>query len=145
MDMTLVALCLTLTVFLCAMGFRKVADDLVVPVRRFGEFHRALGPGWHWIWPWLDRPGAGVALIGHRVVAHHRATGITHAEVFFQILDPHRTGRNIEQVDAIVSQTATDQLAGLEGAKEAVALWLKAGLNESLQEIGLRVTRCQLQ
>lgn len=148
MDLASVALSLCLLLCLPLLAFRRVPDDRVVPVRRWGRFHRALGPGWHVVWPVLDKPGAGVSLIGHRVTTVNETTGAggAQAEVFFQIMDPALVGSDLERVDAIVSQAAALQLsklgAGGEGA--GLAMEFKSKLNRTLQGLGLRVTRCQL-
>ena len=48
-------------------GFRRVPDNSVVTVHRFGRFVRALGPGWRWTLPGLDQLGQPVCLIGHHL------------------------------------------------------------------------------
>ncbi|MCK7593598.1 hypothetical protein [Pseudomarimonas salicorniae] len=147
MDVSAAAVSLALILVLPLLAMRNVPTDRVVPVRRWGRFHRALGPGWHVVWPILDRAGPGVPLIGHRVTAADAADGQARAEVFFQILDPQLIGRDLERVDAIVSQAAVAQLTSL-GAGIDAATWapeFKARLNRALQGLGLRVTRCQLR
>ena len=67
-------------------GFRRVPDNAVVTKHRFGRFVGALGPGWHWTLPGLDSLGQPVCLIGHHLDI--AAEPGTHAELYYQILDP---------------------------------------------------------
>lgn len=126
-------------------GFRRIPDNCVVTVHRFGRFVRALGPGWRWTVPGLDRLGEPVCLIGHHLdVAGSRGT---HAELHYQILDPAQAGAALDRVDALVSDQARDALASLQALADStrpLAEALKAELNRRVARLGLRVIRCSL-
>lgn len=128
-------------------GLRIIPEDVVMPLHRFGRFHRVLAPGWHLVVPFLDRLGLPVSLIGHRVVVDADGTRRVGAEVLFQILDPLLAGREIEQVDRLVRQTTTERLEQMlpAAAGPEQVNWLKSQLNGALQPLGVRVTRCQLR
>ena len=73
-----------------------------------------------------------------------------HADVYYQILEPERTGDALEHVDALVEQHASQALSALSpvgAANEAdhFAARLKQDLNHDLAALGLRVTRCNLR
>jgi regulator of protease activity HflC (stomatin/prohibitin superfamily) len=126
-------------------GFRRIPDNCVVTVHRFGRFVRALGPGWRWTVPGLDRLGQPVCLIGH----HLDVPGDpgTHAELYYQILDPAQAGEALDRVDALVSDQARDALASLQALADStrpLAEALKAELNRRVSRLGLRVIRCSL-
>ena len=126
-------------------GFRRVPDNCVVTVHRFGRFVRALGPGWRWTLPGVDRLGQPVCLIGHHLDV--AAEPGTHAELYYQILDPARAGEVLDRVDALVSDQARDALASLPALADAtrpLAELLKAELNQRVSRLGLRVIRCSL-
>jgi regulator of protease activity HflC (stomatin/prohibitin superfamily) len=127
------------------MGFRRVPDNSVVTVHRFGRFVRALGAGWRWTVPGLDQLGQPVCLIGHYLDIPD-ATG-AHAELYYQILDPAQAGEALDRVDALVTDQARDALATLPAANDdapGLADSLKAELNRRLGRLGLRVIRCAL-
>ena len=85
-------------------GLRRVPDNSVVTVHRFGRFVRALGPGWRWTLPGLDQLGQPVCLIGHQlsVVGAQGAQ----AELYYQILDPALAGEALDDIDALVDAGA---------------------------------------
>jgi len=118
-------------------GFRRVPDNSVVTVHRFGRFVRALGPGWRWTLPGLDHLGQPVCLIGH----HLSVVGAegTEAELYYQILDPALAGEALDDVDTLVIQEALPLLDAPQDAQS-----LKTALNQALGPKGLRVIRCRL-
>ncbi|KFN45875.1 hypothetical protein [Arenimonas metalli] len=120
-------------------GFRRVPDNCVVTVHRFGRFVRALGAGWRWTVPGLDQLGQPVCLIGHHLDIP--ADEGAHAELYYQILDPARAGANLDRVDALVSDQARDVLATLP--TPAVEQF-KAEINRRIGGLGLRVIRAAL-
>lgn len=126
-------------------GFRRVPDNSVVTVHRFGRFVRALGPGWRWTLPGLDQLGQPVCLIGHHLDIP--AESGTHAELYYQILEPAQAGEALDRVDALVTDQAREALAALPAANDdapTLAESLKAELNRRLGRMGLRVIRCAL-
>lgn len=126
-------------------GFRRVPDNSVVTVHRFGRFVRALGPGWRWTLPGLDHLGQPVCLIGHHLDI--RDGDGPHAELYYQILDPAQAGEALDRVDVLVTDQARDALATLPAANDdapSLADSLKAELNRRLSRLGLRVIRCAL-
>jgi regulator of protease activity HflC (stomatin/prohibitin superfamily) len=120
-------------------GFRRVPDNCVVTVHRFGRFVRALGAGWRWTVPGLDQLGQPVCLIGHHLDIP--ADEGAHAELYYQILDPARAGADLDRVDALVTDQARDVLANLPAP---AADQLKSELNKRIGGLGLRVIRCAL-
>lgn len=126
-----------------ATGICRVPDNCVVTVHRSGRFIRALGAGWHWTLPGLDQLGQPVCLIGHHLDIPAKAG--THAELYYQILDPAQAGAALDQVDSLVSEQARDALAALPERAEPgrpLADLLKTELNRRVGRMGLRVIRC---
>ncbi|KFL36291.1 hypothetical protein [Arenimonas donghaensis] len=118
-------------------GFRRVPDNSVVTVHRFGRFVRALGPGWRWTLPGLDHLGQPVCLIGHHLLVVG-ARG-DEAELYYQILDPALAGEALDDVDALVIHEALPLLDAPQGAEP-----LKTALNQALGPKGVRVIRCRM-
>jgi len=118
-------------------------------VHRFGRFSRCLGPGFHLVLPLVERIRQRVELIGHRVELGRGALGEASAAVFYQILEPERTGASLDAVDDYVQHEADAVLAEVVASQPepgaALCDSLKSELNRRLAAQGLRVTRCQLQ
>jgi regulator of protease activity HflC (stomatin/prohibitin superfamily) len=132
-----------------ACGLRRVPAGCAVALHRGRRFRRTLGAGWHWVWPLLERLGPPVALLGHRIDAAAGGGARPCAEVYFQILEPGRTGDQLERVDSLVGQQAACILAAMSGDLRLdpvrLAGGLKAQLNSALNDAGLYVIRCQLR
>ncbi len=130
-------------------GLRYVPEDTVVTVRRFGRQVRVLTPGLRYTVPMFDRVTQRVRLIGHHVGVTLSGQAATHAEVYYQILEPKRTGSALESIDALVQQHASQALSALPagggGDVQQLAMQLKYELNQELAALGLRVTRCDLR
>ena len=124
-------------------GLTRVDDDCGVTVHRFGRYHRALGPGWHWTVPGIERLGRPVRLTGHHLDV---PAGGAHADLYYQILDPARAGPTLERLDQLVGQQVRDTLASITHPTDAptVAERLKTELNRRVSAHGLRVIRCSL-
>lgn len=132
-------------------ALRRVPDGQVHTVHRFGRYVRALPPGLHLVWPGLDRVAQRVLLIGHHLQLPASEFGQCRAggDLYYQILDPTRTGDALERVDSLVLGEAQALLAEVanEGASPAPAVSaeaLKRALNERIDKLGLRVTRFSL-
>ena len=117
-------------------GFRRVPDNSVVTVHRFGRFVGALGPGWRWTLPGLDQLGRPVCLIGHHLALE--APDGRPAELYYQILDPALAGEALDHVDDMVLEAAR---AALPAAADGDSL--KRAMNEALGGKGLRIIRCR--
>ncbi len=134
-----------------ATGLRLVPEGTVCSVHRFGRFVRTLAPGLRWTMPFVDQIAHKVPMVGHQVhlpAQPLQAGGQAQAAVFFQILEPSRTGVALDSVDALVENRALACLAELADrapANDALAGELKAELNRHLSDFGLLVTRCHLQ
>ena len=124
---------------IAAAGLRRVPAQRSLTVHRFGRYRRTLGPGWHWLLPVLERSGAGVDLIGHHLSIE---AGAAHgqAELYYQILEPAKTGATLDSVDAWVADQAREALHGPPQSSEQ----LKHELNRRVGQLGLRVIRCSL-
>lgn len=146
-------LLLALAILLVLAGLRRVPEDQVVTLHRFGRYVGTLTPGLHWVVPGLDRIACHVPLIGHHLTLPARPLGADSAQVdlYFQILEPLQSGAELERVDALVARQASlalDEFAAsatpLASGLGAVAETLKAELNRRCADQGLRITRCSL-
>lgn len=139
---------------LVVASLRRIPEDTVCTVHRFGRYVRTLSPGLRFTVPFFDRIAHRVRLVGHQIdVPPQPVDALTRAggAVYYQILEPQRVGEALDEVDALVAREASAQLAAIVGTESAsgeVALLstrLKTDLNRRLEGLGLRVTRCQMQ
>ncbi len=143
-------LCAALALVLA--GLRRVPESEAWVVQRFGRYARTLRPGWRYVWPLVERVSQHVALIGHRIdlpLQSGAAGNVTgqRATLYYQILEPERSGPQIADIDHVVEVAAREQADALARAGrdlDSMADRLKPLLNLQLGELGLRVTRCQL-
>ena len=152
MEMLSAALLLPLGLLLVLMiaGMRYVPEDTVLTVHRFGRYVRTLTPGLRFTVPVVDKVAHRVRLVGHQVEVPLDGHIPAHADVYYQILEPERTGDALERVDALVEHRATQALSALSGLEASndshhLAARLKQDLNDDLAAFGLRVTRCNLR
>lgn len=136
--------------FVALASLRRVPQDRAYTVHRFGRFSRSIGPGFHVVLPVVERIGHRVELIGHHVQLHAERGPIQRdAAVFYQILEPERTGARLDAVDDFVKQEADALFADVVSREldpdNGFGERLQAELNRRLSPQGLRVTRCRLQ
>lgn len=152
MTALLLALLALALFILGAIGLRRVPESEAWVVHRFGRYARTLRPGWRFVLPPLERVALKVPLIGHRIdlplkiETDPRVTG-QRATVYYQILEPERSGYRLADLDHVVEEAAREQASALANAGrdlDALADRLKPLLNLQLGSMGLRVTRCQL-
>ncbi|TXK62264.1 SPFH domain-containing protein [Alkalisalibacterium limincola] len=149
--MTALALTASVLFALALAALRRVPQGEVHTVHRFGRYVRTLAPGFHLVWPVLDRVAARVLLIGHHLELPTRAYGPMQAggDLYYQILDPVRTGHALERVDSLVLDEAAavlEEVANMSAPAEAgfSADSFKKALNERMSGLGLRIIRCSL-
>lgn len=142
-----------LTLGLLLSALRRVPEGQVYTVHRFGRYVRTLTPGLHLVWPVVDRIAHQVCLIGHHVELPLRPLGgaEARADLYYQILDPERTGDALDDVDAIVLRQADAVLTEVAGqaiaqepALASLADACKVELNRRIGQMGLRIIRCSL-
>jgi regulator of protease activity HflC (stomatin/prohibitin superfamily) len=150
----LIAVMFALGAGLAIASLRRIPEDTVCTVHRFGRYARTLTPGLRFTLPFIDRIAHRVRLVGHQVELPMQPLGSrtsARGAVYYQILEPERAGEALDDVDALVEREACAQLA--EFAQEAtpqtevsdLGSRLKTDLNRRLSGLGLRVTRCQMQ
>lgn len=149
--LTASALTASLCFALSLAALRRVPQGEVHTVHRFGRYVRTLAPGFHLVWPVVDRVAARVLLIGHHLQLPARAHGPMQAggDLYYQILDPARTGDALERVDSLVLDEAAavlEEVANQGAQPEAAysAETFKKALNERMSGRGLRIIRCSL-
>lgn len=126
-----------------AASLRRVPEGCALTVHRFGRYARTLPPGFGFVLPLVERVGQRVSLIGHAVPVE---SDQLQASVYYQILDPRRTGAALESIDEMVAGVAREALGQCQhaGEDERLDQRFRQRLNQLLADRGLRVVRCVL-
>jgi len=129
-------------------SIRRIPEGQVYTLRRMGGHTRVVRSGMHLMLPLIERVAHKISLTGANVpvdglvAADQRYRGI----VYFQVLDPERADRVIDDVDDLL-QDRTRSLfadAALPETSDGRRQWLKQSLNSDVRERGLLVTRVDL-
>jgi regulator of protease activity HflC (stomatin/prohibitin superfamily) len=99
--------------------FFSVQEKQAVIIQRFGKFKRVVGPGWHWIWPFIDRKRKfregddmvdyvdqrerAVDLPAQSVITKDNVQLSVDSMVYYQISDPQKAVYNIKDVITAVN------------------------------------------
>lgn len=147
---------LTATALVALAGFtagavRHVPSGQVHSVYRRGKPRRLLQPGTHWVLPGLDRIGHRIDLGGQTLSFEQPQAGDHEwrGTVYWQVLEPERADAVIEQAAQLIRRGALEALRGEATDpsldRRAVGGRLKQALNGSLRELGMMVTRVDLE
>jgi len=133
---------------LAVASIRRIPEGQVYTLRRFGGQTRVMHSGMHLMLPLFERVAHKISLTGANVpvedlvAADRRFRGI----VYFQVLDPARADRVIDDVDGLLQERTRSLFAdaGLPETSDGRRQWLKQSLNSDVRERGLIVTRVDL-
>jgi len=133
---------------LAILSVRRIPEGQVYTLRRVGGHTRMIGSGMHLILPLLERVAHKISLTGANV----RVDGLTAADthyrgiVYFQVLDPVRADRVIDDIDVLLKDRTRSLFAdaALPETSDGRRQWLKQSLNSDVRERGLLVTRVDL-
>ena len=133
---------------LAIASIRKIPEGQVYTLRRFGGHTRLMHSGMHLMWPFVERVAHKISLTGANVPVE----GLSDADrqyrgiVYFQVLDPARADRVIDNVDRLLRERTRSLFAdaALPEAFDSRRQWLKQSLNSDVRERGLIVTRVEL-
>lgn len=129
-------------------SIRRIPEGQVYTLRRLGGHVRVVHSGMHLMLPLIERVAHKISLTGAKVSidglagANRDYRGI----VYFQVLDPERADRVIDDVDGLLRERTRTLFAdaSLPEAADARRAWLKESLNAGVRDRGLLVTRVDL-
>ena len=133
---------------LAVASVRRIPEGQVYTLRRFGGHTRIVGSGMHLVMPLIERVAHKISLTGANV----RIDGLSAADqhyrgiVYFQVLDPMRADRVIDDVDGLLQERTRSLFAdaALPETSDGRRQWIKQSLNSDVRERGLLVTRVDL-
>lgn len=144
---TIYILAAALVLFLLGKGsIQHVPAGRVRVMRRRNGRSRLLASGLHLACPLYERAERDISLAGATVTVDADSRG-SRAHVYFQVLDPARTGQGLAEVDRLLASETRELLAAAPLAQDASARcdWLKQRLNHAFDPRGVRIARVDLE
>jgi len=144
----MVLMALAAVAALAFASIRRIPEGQVYTLRRVGGHTRVVRSGMHLMLPLVERVAHKISLTGANVpvdglvAADQSYRGI----VYFQVLDPERADRVIDDVDGLLRDRTRSLFAdaALPETSDGRRQWLKQSLNTDVRERGLLVTRVDL-
>jgi len=144
----MVLMALAAVAALAFASIRRIPEGQVYTLRRVGGHTRVVRSGMHLMLPLVERVAHKISLTGANVpvdglvAADQSYRGI----VYFQVLDPERADRVIDDVDGLLRDRTRSLFAdaALPDTSDGRRQWLKQSLNTDVRERGLLVTRVDL-
>ena len=133
---------------LAVASVRRIPEGQVYTLRRVGGHTRVVHSGTHLMLPLLERVAHKISLTGANVPVEGLVADQQHYRgiVYFQVLDPARADRVIDDVDGLLEDRTRTLFAdaSLPQTPDLRRQWLKQSLNSDMRERGLIVTRVDL-
>lgn len=133
---------------LAITSIRRIPEGQVYTLRRLGGHTRVVHSGTHLMLPLVERVAHKISLTGANVPVEGLVADRQHYRgiVYFQVLDPERADRVIDDVDGLLRERTRSLFAdaSLPETPDMRRQWLKQSLNSDMRERGLIVTRVDL-
>ena len=133
---------------LAIASIRRIPEGQVYTLRRLGGHTRVVHSGMHLMLPLIERIAHKISLTGANVPVEGLVADRQHFRglVYFQVLDPERADRVIDDVDGLLKDRTRTLFAdaSLPETPDLRRQWLKQSLNSDMRERGLIVTRVDL-
>jgi regulator of protease activity HflC (stomatin/prohibitin superfamily) len=142
-------------------GVIMVRQGYEYTVETFGQYTRTLGPGLHWIWPWVQRIGRRISMMetvldvpSQEVITQDNAMVRVDGIVFFQVLQAAKAAYEVEQLERAVLNLTMTNIRSVMGSMDLDQLLSKRDeINAKLLHVvdaatspwGIKVTRIEIK
>ena len=144
----MIVMALVAAAALVVASIRRIPEGQVYTLRRMGGHTRVMHSGMHFMLPLFERVAHKISLTGANVPVDNLVATDRHYRgvVYFQVLDPARADRVIDDVDDLLQERTRSLFAdaALPEAADSRRQWLKQSLNSDVRDRGLLVTRVDL-
>jgi regulator of protease activity HflC (stomatin/prohibitin superfamily) len=142
-------------------GVIMVRQGYEYTVETFGQYTRTLGPGLHWIWPWVQRIGRRISMMetvldvpSQEVITQDNAMVRVDGIVFFQVLQAAKAAYEVEQLERAVLNLTMTNIRSVMGSMDLDQLLSKRDeINAKLLHVvdaattpwGIKATRIEIK
>lgn len=142
-------------------GVITVRQGYEYTVETFGQYTRTLGPGLHWIWPWVQRIGRRISMMetvldvpSQEVITQDNAMVRVDGIVFFQVLEAAKAAYEVEHLEQAVLNLTMTNIRSVMGSMDLDQLLSKRDdINSRLLHVvdaattpwGIKVTRIEIK
>lgn len=142
-------------------GVITVKQGYEYTVETFGQYTRTLGPGLHWIWPWVQRIGRRISMMetvldvpSQEVITQDNAMVRVDGIVFFQVLEAAKAAYEVEHLERAVLNLTMTNIRSVMGSMDLDQLLSKRDeINAKLLHVvdaattpwGIKVTRIEIK
>ena len=157
----LVIVFLALLILLVATSIRVVPQANAYVVEKFGAYHKTLGTGIHFVWPFIFRISKKISLKEQvvdfdpqPVITKDNVTMQIDTVVFFEITDPKQFAYGVEHPELALEKLTATTLRNIIGeieldatltSRDLINSKMRAILDEATDPWGIKVNRVELK
>lgn len=155
MSQNLILVLLSVAAVAAMLSIKRIPEGTVYTLRRLNGQARLLQPGTHLIWPLIERVVHRISLTGHVLtldelfpLGEAATASRLGGKVYWQVIDAQRADATIDRADALIRSRLLNAARAIDNPGEETPESrngrLKTALNESLRDVGIVVTRVQV-